>query len=125
MARRKQTRGKCAFCGREMTRGGLARHLPACPQRQEAIATADQKTGQDQTLYHLQVQDAWQGDFWLHLEMNGAAARLVTIGDRLIIMAFSELDSPPPPDWQPRILILDDRNRVKSQKGELTDAADH
>jgi hypothetical protein len=36
MARRKQSRGKCTFCGREMTRGGLVRHLKACPQREEA-----------------------------------------------------------------------------------------
>ena len=73
MARRKQSRGKCAFCGRERTRGGLARHLSACPQRQEAISTADPKLGKDAVLYHLQVQDAWQGDFWLHLEMEGLA----------------------------------------------------
>jgi len=24
-------------------------------------------------LYHLQVQDAWGGDYWLHLEMRGNA----------------------------------------------------
>ena len=73
MARRKQTRGKCAFCGREMTRGGLARHLPACSGRQGAIEKANQRPGKEQRLYHLQVQDAWQGDFWLHVEMRGSA----------------------------------------------------
>jgi hypothetical protein len=77
MARRKQSRGKCAFCGREMTKGGLARHLPICSQREEAISTANQEPGKEQRLYHLQVQDAWQGDYWLHLEMNGSA----TLGD--------------------------------------------
>jgi len=73
MAQRKPTRGKCAFCGREMTRGGLARHLPACPARRQAIEKANQEPGKPQTLYHLQVQDAWQGDYWLHLEMRGTA----------------------------------------------------
>ena len=73
MARRKQSRGKCAFCGREMTRGGLVRHLKACPQREEATRAANQEPGQEQILYHLQVQDAWRGDFWLHLEMRGSA----------------------------------------------------
>jgi len=73
MARRKQSRGKCAFCGREMTRGSLVRHLKACPQRQEAISEANQGSGKEQILYHLQVQDAWWGDFWLHLEMKGSA----------------------------------------------------
>lgn len=73
MARRKQTRGKCVFCGKEMTRGGLVKHLAACAERSQAIAKADQGSGKTGTLYHLQVQDAWQGVYWLHLEMNGAA----------------------------------------------------
>ncbi|HEY0739028.1 MAG TPA: hypothetical protein VGD69_29180 [Herpetosiphonaceae bacterium] len=29
-------------------------------------------------MYHLQVQDAWNGDFWLHLEMDGMA-RLIDL----------------------------------------------
>ena len=73
MARRKQTRGKCTFCERELSRGGLAKHLAACPQRKEAASAADRGSGTAQALYHLQVQDAWSGDFWLHLEMNGSA----------------------------------------------------
>jgi hypothetical protein len=64
-------KGKCTFCGREMTRGGMARHLPACPERKAAIAAADQAKGQSQQLWHLQVQDAGWGGYWLHLEMNG------------------------------------------------------
>ena len=56
-----------------MTRSGLVRHLETCPQRGEAIGTVGQGTGKEQALYHLQVQDAWGGDFWLHLEMNGSA----------------------------------------------------
>ena len=73
MTRRKQSRGKCAFCGREMTKGGLARHLSACSEREEAIDAANRKPGKGQVLYHLQVKDAWAGDFWLHLEMDGSA----------------------------------------------------
>ena len=73
MSRRKQTRGKCNFCDREMTRGGLTRHLKSCPGRQAAIAAADQGEGHTQKIYHLQVYDAWGGDFWLHLEMRGRA----------------------------------------------------
>ncbi len=74
MARRKQTRGKCVFCEREMTKGGLTRHLKTCAQRAEALSTADQGPGDEQALYHLQVQDAWGGDFWLQLEMKGRVA---------------------------------------------------
>ena len=56
-----------------MTRGGLARHLPACSERQQAIEKADRKPGTGQMLYQLQVQDAGQGNYWLHLEMRGSA----------------------------------------------------
>ena len=73
MARKQQTRGKCVFCDREMTRGGLARHLRTCPERHEAINAVNQASGEEQPLYHLQVQDAWGGDYWLHLEMKGTA----------------------------------------------------
>jgi hypothetical protein len=73
MARGKQSRGSCVFCGREMTGGGLTRHLAACSERQEAVGAANQKSGPEQVLYHLQVRDAHLPDFWLHLEMNGSA----------------------------------------------------
>lgn len=73
MANRTQTRGACVYCGKEMTRGGLARHLRTCAQRQEAIAAADNQKDRNQTLYHLQVQDAWGSAYWLHLEMRGNA----------------------------------------------------
>ncbi len=73
MSRRKQSRGKCIFCGREMTKGGLTRHFSACSQRQGTIKTAGNKAGKVQQLYHLQVQPDWPSDFWLHLEMKGSA----------------------------------------------------
>jgi hypothetical protein len=56
-----------------MAKGGLSRHLSSCSARQEAISRANQKPRHVQPLYHLQIQDAWQRDFWLHLEMNGSA----------------------------------------------------
>lgn len=74
MSRKLQTRGNCVFCGKEMTRGGLARHLATCDKRMAAIAAADQKKeGVNQQLFHLQVQDAWGGDYWLHLEIKAGA----------------------------------------------------
>jgi hypothetical protein len=72
MSARKQSRGPCTYCGREMARGGMARHLASCPQRKEATAAADKKSGRKATLYHLRVQDAFQGVFWLDLEMPGS-----------------------------------------------------
>jgi len=75
MSPRKQSQGECVFCGREMTKGGLSRHLKTCMRRQEAInaVESEEKASQKQRLYHLQIQDVWSSDFWLHLEMNGNA----------------------------------------------------
>ncbi|MCW5199400.1 hypothetical protein VU05_01515 [Desulfobulbus sp. F1] len=74
MARKKQSRGKCAFCGRELTKGGMAKHLQTCSQRSEAVSKAAQGDGEEQNFYHLQIQGAWGcGDYWLHVEMQGSA----------------------------------------------------
>jgi hypothetical protein len=73
MAAHQRTRGACAYCGREMTRAGMARHLSTCSKRAEAITVADQQPGEAGPLIHLQVQDAGGGQYWLHLEMAGSA----------------------------------------------------
>lgn len=73
MARRKQTKGNCTFCNRELSKGGLTKHLKTCSRRQEEIGRTEGGKGHNQTIYHLQVQDLWDGDYWLHLEMNGRA----------------------------------------------------
>ena len=46
------------------------------------------------------------------VELNGAAARLVHVGDKVIIMAYALVDEPLPDDWTPTVLIMDDENRV-------------
>lgn len=71
MARKKQSRGSCTFCGKEMTRGGLSKHLKSCKGRQEAITEAS--AGKEQPIYHILAQDAYGGDYWIHLEINGSA----------------------------------------------------
>lgn len=70
---RSQSTGHCAYCGKELSRGGMSRHLAACPKRQEVIQAADQGRGRVENLYHLYVRDAWVGSYWLHLEMRGSA----------------------------------------------------
>lgn len=79
---REKTRGECLFCGRRMTAGGMSRHLPACPERKDVIARANQRPGDQEELYHLQVEDLRSEDFWLHLEMRGRA-RLEDLDDYL------------------------------------------
>src|SRR5690348_3181860 len=73
MPRGKQTKGTCVYCGHQTTKGGMTRHLASCPQRQAVIAAADGKSGKAEPLYHLRVQDAYGGAFWLDLEMRGSA----------------------------------------------------
>lgn len=73
MARRQQSRGICAFCGKESAKGGMTRHLRSCAARAEAIAVADGGPGRTEPIYHLQVLDAWAGYYWLHMEMRGTA----------------------------------------------------
>lgn len=71
MARRKQSRGKCTYCGKDYTRAGMSRHLAACPERQAAIDQADAGRGKTQPIYHIVVQGAYAPDYWLHLEIPG------------------------------------------------------
>jgi hypothetical protein len=51
----------------------MIKHLSACPKRQAVIAQAERRKVRREKLYHLRVQDAWGGDFWLELEMRGTA----------------------------------------------------
>lgn len=73
MPRGKQSKGKCAYCGQEMIKSRIVKHLATCPQRQELINKAEHKKAGNETLYHLRVQDAWRSEFWLDLEMRESA----------------------------------------------------
>jgi aspartate 1-decarboxylase len=57
------------------------------------------------------------------IELNGAAAHLATVGDRLIVMAFAQVDYPPPKNWSPRVLLLGESNVIESIKGGISDAS--
>jgi len=46
------------------------------------------------------------------IQLNGAAARLVQVGDKVIIMAYAQVEGLPPDDWAPTVLIMDDENRI-------------
>jgi aspartate 1-decarboxylase len=53
--------------------------------------------------------------------MNGAAARVVNVGDKVIIMAYGQADEPLPDDWRPAIVLVDENNRIR----EVRHAAVH
>jgi len=44
--------------------------------------------------------------------LNGAAARLAHPGDLVIIFTYTDVDLGANDDWQPRILLVDEKNRV-------------
>ncbi len=44
--------------------------------------------------------------------VNGAAARLVQVGDRVIIIAYAQMDENEAAAFKPRVLVLDERNRI-------------
>jgi len=48
--------------------------------------------------------------------VNGAAARLVCIGDKVIIMAYGLIDEKQVLDYKPKIILLDDKNMIKRGK---------
>lgn len=51
----------------------MTRHLSACKEREQTIASAAGQTGKIETIYHLRVRDRWTKDFWLNLEVRGSA----------------------------------------------------
>lgn len=45
--------------------------------------------------------------------VNGAAARLVTPGDKVIIVSFAQMASEEARDFRPKVLLLNDQNEIK------------
>lgn len=50
--------------------------------------------------------------------LNGAAARLVQVGDKVIIIAYALMDVNEAKVFQPKVLVLDDNNRIIRVKHE-------
>ena len=50
--------------------------------------------------------------------INGAAARLVQVGDRVIIIAYALMDAEEAKTFQPTVLVLDENNKIQKVKHE-------
>lgn len=48
---------------------------------------------------------------------NGAAARLLGVGDHVIIMAYAQVSEPVPEDWTPKIVLVDEKNKIVEIRG--------
>ncbi|MEE9497937.1 MAG: aspartate 1-decarboxylase [Nitrospinaceae bacterium] len=51
--------------------------------------------------------------------VNGAAARLVERKDRIIIVAYGMIDTDKVENYQPRVLLLDESNKIIERQGAL------
>jgi len=49
--------------------------------------------------------------------LNGATAHLGKVGDRLTIMSFTEVDEQYAATWQPRVIVVDEKNTVINERG--------
>ena len=52
-----------------------------------------------------------------HIVLNGAVARLGTIGDLLTIMSFAAVDQEEARTWEPRVLVLGAGNKIVNTRG--------
>ena len=74
MPRKPESRGTCAYCGEEMTKRSVSKHMEACSKRQDSLVAAKKSDRPHENLWYIRVQDAYNKDFWLDLEMCGSAS---------------------------------------------------
>lgn len=63
---RQQSRGVCQLCSETFTKGGMSRHLTTC---KEHDWNDSKKSLAQMRLLHLVVEDRYNNDYWLHLEV--------------------------------------------------------
>ncbi|MBX3733137.1 MAG: aspartate 1-decarboxylase [Verrucomicrobiae bacterium] len=51
------------------------------------------------------------------IELNGAVAHLGRPGDRVTIMAFTQVKVAAAAGWEPRVIVLGEGNRVVNERG--------
>lgn len=53
------------------------------------------------------------------ISVNGAAARKAAVGDILIIAAFAELEESELAGFEPRLVYVDGKNRIRDKRGAI------
>ena len=51
--------------------------------------------------------------------LNGAAARKVQVGDKIIIMAYAQFSKEELKKYQPKVILVDEKNKIIQIKKEL------
>ncbi len=52
------------------------------------------------------------------IQLNGAAAHLVNVGDLVIIMAYAQVDAKPE-EWEPTVVFVNEQNAITEVKALL------
>ena len=66
--------GICSYCEESFSKRGIARHLAACEQRQEAIQEPlgmGRGETRETAIYHLKAEGTYAPMYWLHIEIAG------------------------------------------------------
>ena len=51
------------------------------------------------------------------IQLNGAAAHLVNVGDLVIVMSYAQVEDPVPSNWQPTVVLVDEQNAISEVRG--------
>jgi aspartate 1-decarboxylase len=54
------------------------------------------------------------------VQLNGAAAHLVNVGDLVIVMCYVQVYDPVPEAWQPVVVLVDEKNQISEVLGLQT-----
>ncbi|MGZ3679599.1 MAG: aspartate 1-decarboxylase [Ktedonobacterales bacterium] len=46
------------------------------------------------------------------VQLNGAVAHLLWVGDLIIVMSYVQVEDPIPSDWQPHVVLVDEHNHI-------------
>lgn len=83
----------------------------------ERVQIVDNNNGQRLETYVIEGERG-SGEIGL----NGAAARLVYPGDEIIIISYAEMEDAEARRYTPRVVFVDDRNRVRGMGPEVAGA---
>jgi hypothetical protein len=72
-------RGICSYCGEEIVKQSIGKHLDKCAKRQTKIA---ESVGTVETLVYLRAECAWDKKFFIDLEVRGSA-KLIDLDEYL------------------------------------------
>lgn len=50
------------------------------------------------------------------IQLNGAAAHLVAVGDLVIVMSYVQLEEAEAATWRPKVVLVDERNRIAERR---------